>query len=315
MSGDRETRALLQWPADKLPCPPPALVHAASAGVLPPALDARVSAHVKGCATCRTLVEALDHPSVSDLTTSEYHRIRSRIGVQMRRGPDRSAASWRWAAAMVAAVTLGAAGSVLVWQATDARTVQGSVATEDGRPIAGATVARFVPTFANDELAVLRRTGTATTSDATGTYVLPGVTGGRRAVVRAFTPGYFSTGNPSPPPVDGRVNFHLRPWTLTAPGAPIKGVIEASDICGLDRCRQFAVELPGEQTVEFSLATPVREMMDLWIEIPGGDIYSPRVRAPLRVVVPALAPGVYQISVVDFAWTEPRPFEVTMRLR
>lgn len=119
-----ETMAAVFHPRDAGPpatasCPPPELVQASQMGALPPHVQESVARHVEHCVVCQALGEALDDPSVGDLTPDE----RDRILMHIRTGLGRSTPIfvrrplWLPAAAVVALV---AVGSVLVWQSRSA---------------------------------------------------------------------------------------------------------------------------------------------------------------------------------------------------
>lgn len=97
-------------------CPPPELVQALRADVLPKDLRAHLATHVESCAVCRALGQALDE-SVESLTPEEHARILARVRAGPSRSPEASRRHRWWlvsaAAALVAAV---GAGSMLVWQ-------------------------------------------------------------------------------------------------------------------------------------------------------------------------------------------------------
>lgn len=100
-------------------CPPPDLLRASKAGVLPGALEADVAGHVERCLACQALVEALDDPSVGDITTDERARILSRIRSGVQPATPRRRGAWMWrplpllTAAAAAVVIVGMA---LLWQ-------------------------------------------------------------------------------------------------------------------------------------------------------------------------------------------------------
>jgi cytochrome c-type biogenesis protein CcmH/NrfG len=98
------------------PCPPPELVQAARAGVLPEALQERIARHVERCRACQALGEALDDASVGTLTAEEHERILARV----RTGLAPSTRPWfrnrRWPLYAAAAGVALAIGSLLMWQ-------------------------------------------------------------------------------------------------------------------------------------------------------------------------------------------------------
>ena len=94
-------------------CPPVDLVQASEMDVLPATLQAAVAAHVASCMVCQSLVQALDDPSVSQMTADEQGRIASRV--RAGRGSETNATRHRLAR-WTAAGALLAAGLVLLVQ-------------------------------------------------------------------------------------------------------------------------------------------------------------------------------------------------------
>jgi len=323
----------------RAPCPPPELVHTLGAGTLPPDLEARVAAHVANCGMCRTLNAALDDPSVGELTADEQQRILQRVragGFVPARSPRRT---WRWAAA--AFVTLAGAGSVLVWQARQPSAdppapavernplaglqalattyrLSGVVTNAAGDPLEGVTVGEYLQKT-EAGLSVLSRTPFSATSDAAGRYTVSGSPLSRRSMtnLRASKPGYFSAPVTISISSDMHADFRLTPWNRVPFADVAKGTLQPADTAcaGVpEPCRQFAVSIPRSGTLEVSLVTAVRQGMDVWLETPNGDVYSPRIVSPLQLAAPVFAGSVCQISVVNYT-SEPRQFELTMRLR
>ena len=91
-------------------CPPPELVQALRAGVLPADLQAHLASHVESCSVCRALGEALDE-SIESLTPEEQDRILARVRAATGRSRESSRRQRWWlasaAAALVAAVAVG----------------------------------------------------------------------------------------------------------------------------------------------------------------------------------------------------------------
>ena len=310
---------ILGWPPDRRPCPPPEVVHASGTGVLPAELEARVAAHVAQCALCRSLVEALDDPSVGEMLPHERERIRTRVELS-RPAVAKVARSrlQRWAAALI---VVGAGGALATWALTrpgSPPTLTGIVTTLAGEPLAGVTVSEHMPRPDGSDGMVTSRTAFGAITDAAGHYLIDGVPDSVRAIIlRASKPGFFTRGGGvSVRLLPARVDFRLIPWTLTPLDTPVRGVLEATDgpCTGPDLCRSFAVSVPGSALFEASVITPIRERLDLWVETPDGDVYSPRMTAPLRVIIPTTVQGVYQVTVVGPP-TEVSSFELIMRAR
>jgi hypothetical protein len=98
-------------------CPPPDLVQASQAGVLPPPLQERIAAHVEHCVVCQALADALEDSSVGSLTAEEHVRILDRVRGELDRSTPAFvwSGSWRLPVAATCAVLL-AAGSMFFWQ-------------------------------------------------------------------------------------------------------------------------------------------------------------------------------------------------------
>jgi hypothetical protein len=323
------------WTPVAAGCPPPELVYAAGTGVLTPALESRVAEHVSSCAVCRALIASLDDPSVGAITKEETDRIRHRLdGERGRITSIRPAHRFRWAAAAALVVVGGAAaGTLVVWQRSWSESaeapalpaavqqsvpgpsgaISGTVSTVAGDLLAGVTVAQYVSSQYTDALQVLTRVGPATTTDPAGRYEIR-LAPARGRILRASKPGFFSGGRIPPSGPEARQEFRLRPWTITPLGGTIIDILQPTELgCG-EPCQQFAFSIPANETLDVSLNTPVRASMDLWIETPTGELYSPRDEAPLRVRIPARMPGVYQITVISFT-AEKRPFQLTIEVR
>lgn len=100
-----------------LQCPAPELVQASQMGALPAHLQASVASHVEQCVVCQALSEALDDPSVSDLTPDENARILTRVRAELRPATRRLRQDLWWPLSAGAAVlALAALGSVLLRQ-------------------------------------------------------------------------------------------------------------------------------------------------------------------------------------------------------
>ena len=113
---DDEAAAAVLRPRSADPvCPPPALLQASRSGTLPTPVQERVARHVERCVVCQALGEALDDPSVGEITPDERDRIRARIRIGLGE-PALRFGRGRWWLPMAAAVALVATGSVLVWQ-------------------------------------------------------------------------------------------------------------------------------------------------------------------------------------------------------
>jgi hypothetical protein len=193
----------------------------------------------------------------------------------------------------------------------------GQVMNAAGEPVSGATVAEYTHRF-NAEYTVSSPTRFRATSDATGQYTVSGVPlePRNRLVLRASAPGYFSrTGGVSLSPKMS-ADFRLTPWTRISLDDVVKGTLRADDPgCRIpEPCREYAVSLPRSGTLDVSVVAPVGAALDLWVETPNGDVYSPWQGAPRRLSVAVFAGFVCQITVINYD-SSPRDFELTMRLR
>ena len=111
-----------------------------------------------------------------------------------------------------------------------------------------------------------------------------------------------------------QLDFRLYAWRPLNLGQVVHGTTANDPICdvGAEPCQRFALTLTASGTLEASVSTTDPRRMDLWIEAPNGDIYSPRVGV-LQVAMPAVAGFTYQIRVLSL--DKPRDFELTTRLR
>jgi carboxypeptidase family protein len=307
-----------------------------------------VTAHAAKCETCKTLGQALDDPSLGGLTSEARDRILGRVRAEVsREQTERRGRLWRWAAGamIVGGVSVG---SLLIWQsrrsADDAasrgsspgvRSIVPGSAPEDrapalsgtsrlsgrvtdaaGEPVAGATVAEFVVDSSGDQ-AVLSPTPYKGTTDAAGKYSVSGVPRPRspRLILRAFKLGHFSAAGGVRISPEMVADFRLTRWTQIAIDDVVKGTLNPGDTkCSgvSEPCQQFAVSVPRSGVLEVSIST--QQKMDLWVELPNGQLHSPRIGAPRRVTVSVFAGSTSQISVVNYD-TGPAQFELTMRLR
>ena len=88
-------------------CPPPELVQASRVGVLSAELQEQVATHVDGCVVCHALADALDDPSMGEMTAEEHARILQRVRSGVVVPVDKS--RWRtWWPAVAAAAVFGA---------------------------------------------------------------------------------------------------------------------------------------------------------------------------------------------------------------
>jgi hypothetical protein len=195
--------------------------------------------------------------------------------------------------------------------------LSGTVVDASGAPLAGVTVGEYLVRLEGDR-AVLSRTPFAATTDGSGRYSVSGLpwSRGPRIILRAAKPGHFtgSAGTAISPEMSAA--FRLMPWTHIALGDVVKGVLRPNDTtCGAtaEPCRQFAVAVPRSGTLDVSIVSE-EEKLDLWVELPTGDVYSRRSDGPPRVSARVFAGSTCQITIVNNAGV-PAGFELTMRLR
>lgn len=107
-------------------CPPPEMLLAARAGVLPEESGAKVEAHAANCPWCRALRENLTEEELSKLTPREREHIRKRVLEQAgARG-----AGWRWflrPAPVAALAMLAVAGGLWIYVTRPASRSGGAV--------------------------------------------------------------------------------------------------------------------------------------------------------------------------------------------
>jgi len=193
--------------------------------------------------------------------------------------------------------------------------LQGIVTDVNGTPLRGAIVSEFRLRF-DDATAVLVRTPFAGATEVDGRYrisgapisTLPGL------MVRACKAGYFTAAASVLHSSDMRADFRLYPW-VRIPLGTLRDTTKEDPICegvGVP-CRRFALTAPTAGTLDVAVTVANREGMDVWVETPTGDLYSPHLGAPLRLAVPAVAGGTYQIRVSS--QREPREFALVTRVR
>ena len=157
-------------------------------------------------------------------------------------------------------------------------------------------------------------------TDATGRVEISGetVTMTERLLVRAVKPGYFTSAVRLPASLEMEHHFRLRPWVITTVNQTIRGTTMLDDSCesDIDTCQRFAVTTPRNGRLEVSVTTAVRRDLDLWLEVPGGDIYAPDEKSPLRLEIDAVAGTTYELQVRTFrVQAEPRDFELRIQLK
>jgi hypothetical protein len=196
--------------------------------------------------------------------------------------------------------------------------LSGLVTGPSGEPLSGVIVGQHV-LRSEDPYLITEPTPLATTTDASGRYVMVGQPWslGRPAIIRAAKPGYFTRTVGASLTRDARADFRLVPWTPLRLGAVVKGTVMPDDVlCGNPRewCDEFALMVPADGTMDVSVDAPDRDRMDLYVEGSGGEVYGPLEGEPMRLVLPARAGSTLQIRVLS-ATPQPRPYELTTRLR
>ena len=194
--------------------------------------------------------------------------------------------------------------------------LSGTVTGPNGEPLAGVTVGEHLPRVGHEYL-VTSPTRFSSTTDASGKFTVFGlpVATARRTLIRAAKPGYFTASAGPWIAPQMQADFRLIPWTHIRLGEIVKGTVKAEDtMCDPDRCHQFALTVAAQGTLEVSVAAPVPERMDLYVESPSGEMFGPQFRAPMFLALPATAGSTFQIRVMSFI-AEPRSYELTTRLR
>lgn len=196
--------------------------------------------------------------------------------------------------------------------------LSGIVTGPDGKPLSGVTVGQHL--FRSEDIyLVTDATHLSTRTGTSGRYALFGapLSLGRPAIIRAAKPGYFTRTAFVALTRDSLADFRLVPWTEIRLGAVVRGTVTPDDTpCGNPNewCDELALTVPANGTIEVSVEAPDREMMDLYVEAPGGEVYGPQDGEPMRLALPARAGSTFQIRVLSFS-AEPRSYELTTRMR
>jgi hypothetical protein len=197
------------------------------------------------------------------------------------------------------------------------RTLRVTVTDTSGTPLSGVLVGEHVDRSAPD-FHVFSFSVFSGRTDATGRVEISGqtVTSRERLLVRAAKPGFFTSAVALPAGLEMQHHFTLRPWVMTAMNQTIRGTTRLDAFCEAadEPCQRYAVTAPRNGRLDVSVRTSVREGMDLWVEMPGGDIYGPRADRPLQLEFDAIAGTTYEIRVLSFRGV-PREFELSIRIR
>lgn len=184
--------------------------------------------------------------------------------------------------------------------------------TDRGEPLAGVVVREHL-VRSEGEIAVSFPAGLMATSDANGSYsasVTP-LSTHATMILRASKPGYFSSTQGVRIAAEMQADFVLTRWIHIQLGHVIDGRTKIGDTsCTIQEpCQRFALVVPGNGTFVASVTSPTRQGVDLWVETPAGEIYSPRLQAPLRITIPVTAGSTYQVYVLTPA-DRPHEFEL-----
>ena len=103
---------------------------------------------------------------------------------------------------------------------------------------------------------------------------------------------------------------------LTAVNQRVRGTTSLDALCETDSepCQRYAVTAPRNGRLEISVTTSNRMEMDLWVEMPGGDMYAPQMKTPLQLDLDVVAGTTYEIRVLSFRRV-PREFELSIQLK
>jgi TolA-binding protein len=198
------------------------------------------------------------------------------------------------------------------------RTLRVTVTDTDGIPLSGVLVGEHHERPIPPPLMVYSFTDFSGRTDAAGRLELSGVPidASQRVLVRAAKPGYFTATAALAPQQEMQHHFTLRPWVLTPVNQTIRGTTRLDAWCESQTqpCQRYAVTAPRNGRLEVSVMTSDRGAMDLWLEVPGGDIFAPLVNGPLQIAIDAVAGATYEIRVLSYRG-QPRDFELTIQLK
>ena len=199
------------------------------------------------------------------------------------------------------------------------RTLRVTVTDTAGTPLSGVLVGEHAISRPPN-LVLFSFTSFSGRTDTTGRVEISGetVTMTERLLVRAVKPGYFTSAVRLPASLEMEHHFRLRPWVITTVNQTIRGTTMLDDSCesDIDTCQRFAVTTPRNGRLEVSVTTAVRRDLDLWLEVPGGDIYAPDEKSPLRIEIDAVAGTTYELQVRTFrVQAEQRDFELSIQLK
>ena len=194
----------------------------------------------------------------------------------------------------------------------------GIVSGPDGEPLAGVTVGQHL-LRSEDIYLVTEPTRLTTTTDRSGRYAVVGLplSLASSAIIRAAKPGYFTRTAGVPILRESQADFRLARWVQIPVGTVVRGTVTPDEMPSgnpRERCDEYALTVPANGTIEVSVDAPDREMMDLYVETPAGDVYGPQDGDRMRLVLPAGAGSTFQIRILNFS-EQPQPYALTTRLR
>ena len=197
------------------------------------------------------------------------------------------------------------------------RTLHVTVTDTSGTPLSGVVVGEHV-NRSQSEFHVFSFSTFSGRTDAAGRVHISGQTetASERLLLRAAKPGYFTSHVLLPAGLEMQHRFTLRPWVMTGVNQTIRGTTRIDAFCEApsEPCQRFAVTAPRNGRLDVSVKTSDRLEMDLWVELPGGDIYGPRVNRPLQLEFDATAGTTYEIRVLSYRGV-PRDFELSIQMR
>ena len=217
--------------------------------------------------------------------------------------------------------TIRAAPACMALQALSGPlTLKATVTDTSGTPLRDVIVGehRAAPARTTPTAGVAAFTSFAGRTDATGVVEISGEPRATtaRMIVRAVKPGYFTSSAVVPIGSAMQHDFKMSPVVAIGDDQTIRETTRFDPVCESsdEPCQRYAVTATRTGRLEVAVTTANREAMDVWVELPNGDMYSPRIKAPLLVEVNAFAGTTYQIRVLSLRGV-PRNFELNIQVK